>query len=276
MEFAYQSHLDGTQMVLGDPLVSDHCLPDRRSQLFSDQSPIDNLGLSEGYEFYQSSDYKQFQPPSDLLSLTDSPTFPTACFTDDLFRELENCFDLDYINTPSNSSSAFSSSPSSPFTLSSPCLSSDDASDVHTREENRDQYSAPQSYLPVGTPPLESMPICVNPPVVISPNTLTNTSNEYSTSSRKRTSTTNAGSVQPKKTTKLSKKERKREQNKTAATRYRQKKKEEGEILLKQQCELEEINRALHSKVDKLTAEISYLKGLWSEVTQARRKLLSS
>lgn len=67
------------------------------------------------------------------------------------------------------------------------------------------------------------------------------------------------------------KKERKREQNKTAALRYRQKKKQEktGFEVLEQ--DLEEKNSKLRKTVQSLQTEIDYLKKLWSEVEAAKR-----
>lgn len=67
------------------------------------------------------------------------------------------------------------------------------------------------------------------------------------------------------------KKERKREQNKTAALRYRQKKKGEKVDFDQQQRELEEKNLALRSTLSSMEAEISYLTRLWSEVEHAKR-----
>ena len=66
------------------------------------------------------------------------------------------------------------------------------------------------------------------------------------------------------------KKERKREQNKTAALRYRMKKKNERGDFESQQKELEERNRELRSTVSGIEAEIRYLKRLWTEVQQAK------
>ena len=68
------------------------------------------------------------------------------------------------------------------------------------------------------------------------------------------------------------KKERKREQNKSAALRYRQKKKEEkSEIEILEQ-NLEEKNVGLKATVKSLEAEINYLKKLWFEIEDKRQK----
>lgn len=66
------------------------------------------------------------------------------------------------------------------------------------------------------------------------------------------------------------KKTRKKQQNKDAATRYRQKKREEAE-LIDQECNvLEDRNNELKDKVEQMTREIGYLKNLLAEVYKAR------
>lgn len=71
---------------------------------------------------------------------------------------------------------------------------------------------------------------------------------------------------------KLDKKLKKMEQNKTAATRYRQKKRAEQEALTGECKELEKKNEALKEKADSLAKEIQYLKDLIEEVRKARGK----
>lgn len=66
------------------------------------------------------------------------------------------------------------------------------------------------------------------------------------------------------------KKLKKMEQNKTAATRYRQKKKSEKEDLLNECSMLERKNMELTEKADSMAREIAYLKELMEEVRQAR------
>lgn len=61
-------------------------------------------------------------------------------------------------------------------------------------------------------------------------------------------------------------KERKREQNKTAALKYRQKKRTEQGIFVSECDQLEKRNGELKSRVEELTREINYLKGLISEI----------
>lgn len=60
-------------------------------------------------------------------------------------------------------------------------------------------------------------------------------------------------------------KQRKKGQNKTAATRYRQKKRVESETLHHEKTDLEDVNARLHSEVDKMSSEILYLKRLLRE-----------
>lgn len=69
---------------------------------------------------------------------------------------------------------------------------------------------------------------------------------------------------------KLDKKERKRGQNKTAATRYRQKKKAEKEHVYEEVTDLEDKNEMLKGKVDQLSQEIIYVKDLIAEVYVAK------
>lgn len=63
---------------------------------------------------------------------------------------------------------------------------------------------------------------------------------------------------------------RKKEQNKTAATRYRIKKKAELEILLEEEAALDERNRQLQAQHDELASEVRYLKKLIREVVIGR------
>ncbi len=68
------------------------------------------------------------------------------------------------------------------------------------------------------------------------------------------------------------KKLKKMEQNKTAATRYRQKKKSEQEALLEEHSLLERKNMELKEKAESMAREIEYLKELMEEVRLARAK----
>lgn len=68
----------------------------------------------------------------------------------------------------------------------------------------------------------------------------------------------------------MTKKDRKKLQNKNAAIRYRMKKKEETETIRNEESELEEVNKELTEKVEQLTREIKYMKDLISDVRKAR------
>lgn len=68
------------------------------------------------------------------------------------------------------------------------------------------------------------------------------------------------------------KKLKKMEQNKTAATRYRQKKRAEQESLLSEHEVLERKNMELTEKAESMAREIEYLKELMAEVRTARIK----
>lgn len=66
------------------------------------------------------------------------------------------------------------------------------------------------------------------------------------------------------------KKLKKMEQNKSAATRYRQKKRDEQGAISEECSSLERKNKALQEKTDSLTKEIQYLKGLIEEVRKSK------
>ncbi|KAG9277484.1 cyclic AMP-dependent transcription factor ATF-4 [Astyanax mexicanus] len=70
----------------------------------------------------------------------------------------------------------------------------------------------------------------------------------------------------------VDKKLKKMEQNKTAATRYRQKKRVEQESLNEECTELEKRNRELSEKADSISREIQYLKDLIEEVRSAKNR----
>lgn len=74
----------------------------------------------------------------------------------------------------------------------------------------------------------------------------------------------------------LERKLRKKQQNKDAATRYRQKKKVESDIINDECDQLESRNTELRGKVDQMTREISYLKNLLAEVYEAKGLLKKS
>lgn len=74
----------------------------------------------------------------------------------------------------------------------------------------------------------------------------------------------------------VEKKLKKMEQNKTAATRYRQKKRVEQEQLSTELQGLEQRNRELAEKAESISREIQYLKDLMEEVRKHRRGKTSS
>lgn len=74
----------------------------------------------------------------------------------------------------------------------------------------------------------------------------------------------------------VEKKLKKMEQNKTAATRYRQKKRFEQELLTTELQDLEQKNRELGEKAESISREIQYLKDLMEEVRKHRRGKTSS
>ncbi|XP_035024177.1 cyclic AMP-dependent transcription factor ATF-4 [Hippoglossus stenolepis] len=70
----------------------------------------------------------------------------------------------------------------------------------------------------------------------------------------------------------VEKKLKKMEQNKTAATRYRQKKRVEHDLLSTECDELEKRNQELEEKAESISREIQYLKDLMEEVRKRRNK----
>lgn len=68
----------------------------------------------------------------------------------------------------------------------------------------------------------------------------------------------------------VDKKSRKKEQNKNAATRYRQKKKAEVEEILSEEKGLLDHHDGLEAKVTDLQREIKYLKGLMRDLFKAK------
>ena len=68
------------------------------------------------------------------------------------------------------------------------------------------------------------------------------------------------------KLSKATRMQRKKEQNKQAALRYRQRKKGEFEEVDEKREELEAINADLKATVTSLTTEIAYLNRLWREI----------
>lgn len=67
-----------------------------------------------------------------------------------------------------------------------------------------------------------------------------------------------------------SRRERKRLQNKDAATRYRRKKRQEYDIIEEEFRELSQVNESLKAEAARVGNEVSYLKGLMRELCRAR------
>lgn len=63
---------------------------------------------------------------------------------------------------------------------------------------------------------------------------------------------------------------RKKMQNKNAATRYREKKRQEKETLQEQEVRLSDKNKELREKVESLQREIKYMKELMNEINKAK------
>lgn len=70
----------------------------------------------------------------------------------------------------------------------------------------------------------------------------------------------------------VEKKQKKMEQNKTAATRYRQKKRSEQETLNSECSELEKRNQQLQEKAEAISREIRYLTDLMEEIRSAKNR----
>ena len=79
----------------------------------------------------------------------------------------------------------------------------------------------------------------------------------------------------PKETKPANRQERKKQQNKDAALRYRLKKKQEADIISTEVGGLEARNTELKDKVEQMTREIKYLKNLLSDVYKAKGYLKS-
>ncbi|XP_051994802.1 cyclic AMP-dependent transcription factor ATF-4-like [Xyrauchen texanus] len=124
-----------------------------------------------------------------------------------------------------------------------------------------------------------SKPTSPKPQTLSSPQSSSSRVNPYPTSDSKPTqvqyseSPTLVGKVKSASRVKMvvEKQLKKMEQNKTAATRYRQKKRVEQDLLLSECAALEERNHELVEKADTITKEIQYLKELMEEVKKARQ-----
>jgi hypothetical protein len=146
-------------------------------------------------------------------------------------------------------SSATSPSSSLPPTPPSSCTQNDIGNNVTMLLQDPQQLttSPPSSTQPV-SPPSYSLPPSPTPSPPLKP---LKRSGKFSTKDRK---------------------QRKKLQNKTAALRYRQKKKDEYEVLQEKEKELEAKNAKLKQQATDLAAELAYLKNLWIEIYQPKAK----
>lgn len=198
-------------------------------------------------------DYNSLDLTSDWLSFSEASFNEFGLFCD----PMQNGFLSD---SPS------SSFPSSPLS----CFSSSDALSPDQQEINdivssfQTQSYSPVSSLPIPSPiPSPLLPRkrshddiieeCVTPPPT-PPTPPAKRSPKLSTTDRK---------------------QRKKKQNKTAALRYRQKKKGDLDLLTKEQEVLEISNKKLKDQVDSLSAEIACLKKLWSNVYKTKSQCYS-
>lgn len=170
------------------------------------------------------------------------------------------------LDTPSSS---FPSSPISSFSTGSSSLSPPEQQEVNdiisslqdTATPDATQHLSSISSTPTSSPPLSPFPLTPSLPQGQSPK-------QVIPPTPKRTPQGRGG--RKSKLSKTDKKERKKEQNKTAAVRYRQKKREELDNLTKQETALLQSNKKLQEEVDSITAEINCLKRLWGQVCQAK------
>lgn len=68
---------------------------------------------------------------------------------------------------------------------------------------------------------------------------------------------------------------RKKEQNKTAATRYRLKKKKELVVTLNEEEQLQQVHDELSKQKDKITSEVRMIRNLLREMLQARKQRIA-
>lgn len=124
-----------------------------------------------------------------------------------------------------------------------------------------------------GSPPRLPSPPPNPPPTAGSSRTKPYSKPETNTASPAKASRVKSVSGAPKV---VEKKLKKMEQNKTAATRYRQKKRVEQELISTELEVLEKRNRELTEKAESISREIQYLKDLMEEVRKHRRGKTSS
>ncbi|XP_003384513.1 PREDICTED: activating transcription factor of chaperone-like [Amphimedon queenslandica] len=248
-------------------------LPDEEDQLFPFGLSFYQQEGETGFEQYSTKlkDEEIFCPSSLLYNDNTSTPFDWSNFTApyqdfDLFEfNPTGAQDL-LLDTPSSS---FPSSPISSFSTGSSALSPPEQQEVNdiisslqdTATPDSTQHLSSISSTPISSPPLSPFPVTPSLPQKQAPE-------QFIPPTPKRTPQGRGG--RKSKLSKTDKKERKKEQNKTAAVRYRQKKREELDNLTKQEMALLQSNKELKEEVDSITAEINCLKRLWGEVCQAK------
>lgn len=122
----------------------------------------------------------------------------------------------------------------------------------------------------VGTLPAISTPAVVR--ISSSPSSASPLSQEYEQNALVTKQTPSTRSIRPNtlgyNEVLTERRERKKEQNKSAALKYRQRKREEKGHVLTEVEELEQENDRLKKRAEDLTKEINYLKGLLEEITK--------
>lgn len=146
--------------------------------------------------------------------------------------------------------------PSAAFAPPSPCTSSNSSCSFTSEEP---APASPETDDPDWVP--ESSPEAATAPAALAP------AGKSTAASR---SKRGQGRRKPYAANVEDKRQRKKEQNKNAATRYRMKKKAEVEVIVGEENELKEKNDELQAKVADLSQEIRYLKNLMRDLFRAR------
>ena len=124
----------------------------------------------------------------------------------------------------------------------------------HTKASQPSLTSPPATFTPCKPEQESSSPSACSASDTVTP-----------TSAKRKSSTTSANTTKRRRLTEP-RKQRKREQNKAAALKYRSRKKEEKSSLDKQQTALEQENAELRDEVKCAEEEIAYLKSMLHEV----------
>ncbi|XP_037702383.1 cyclic AMP-dependent transcription factor ATF-4 [Choloepus didactylus] len=208
---------------------------------------------------------------------------PIGCVPESL-SETNQITSFTFLHTPSHSLGTLSSTPDHSFSLE---LGSEvDISEGERRLDSGYGPAIPQCIKEEDAPSDNDSGICMSPESYLGSPKHSPSSSGGPPSGSLQSHSTHCGCTRPKpydppgekvaaakvKGEKLDKKLKKMEQNKTAATRYRQKKRAEQEALTGECKELEKKNEALKERADALAKEIQYLKDLIEEVRKARGK----